>query len=78
MTGRLSLVFDPVFDPAAVVSSSQIKFGPPPVRRYGQAAAACANPEAGCPLIEGPVPGKTLSVVELRATGKLEYEIRPA
>jgi hypothetical protein len=25
-----------------------------------------------------PVPGKTFSVVELRATGKLEYEIRPA
>jgi len=24
-----------------------------------------------------PVPGKKFSVVELRATGKLEYEIRP-
>ena len=44
---------------------------------YGQAPAPCANPEAGCPASEGPVPGKTLSVVELHATGKLEYEIRP-
>jgi hypothetical protein len=26
---------------------------------------------------DSPVPGKTFSVVELRANGKLEYEIRP-
>jgi hypothetical protein len=67
----------PVFDPAGVVSTAQMKAGPAPVRRFGQAPAPCANPEAGCPLTEGPVPGKTLSVVELYATGKLEYEIRP-
>jgi hypothetical protein len=67
----------PVFDPACVVSSAQIKVGPAPVRRFGQAPAPCANPEAGCPISDGPVPGKTLSVVELHATGKLEYEIRP-
>ncbi len=67
----------PVFDPACVVSTAQMKAGPAPARRSGQAAAPCANPEAGCPTSEGPVPGKTLSVVELHATGKLEYEIRP-
>ena len=67
----------PVFDPACVVSTAQIKAGPAPARRSGQAPAPCANPEAGCPASEGPVPGKTLSVVELHATGKLEYEIRP-
>ena len=54
------------------------KAGPAPAGRSGQAPAPCANPEAGCPTAEGPVPGKTLSVVELHATGKLEYEIRPA
>ena len=66
----------PVFDPAGVVSTAQKKAGPAPARRFGQAPAPCADPEAGCPLSEGPVPGKTLSVVELRATGKLDYEIR--
>lgn len=30
------------------------------------------------PQAESPVPGKSLSVVELRATSKLNYEIRPA
>ncbi len=68
----------PVFDPACVVSSAQIKFGPAPARRSGQAPVPCANPDAGCALAEGPVPGKTLSVVEVRATEKLEYEIRPS
>ena len=67
----------PVFDPACVVSTAEMKAGPAPARRSGQAPAPCANPEAGCPATEGPVPGKTLSVVELHATGKLEYEIRP-
>jgi hypothetical protein len=67
----------PVFDPAGVVSMAQMKAGPAPARRSGQTPVPCANPEAGCATAEGPVPGKTLSVVELRATSKLEYEIRP-
>ena len=67
----------PVFDPAGVVSTAQMKAGPAPARRSGQTPVPCANPEAGCATAEGPVPGKTLSVVELRATSKLEYEIRP-
>jgi hypothetical protein len=40
-------------------------------------SAGCANPEAACAETPGPVPGKSLSIVELQATGKLEYEIRP-
>ena len=68
----------PVFDPASVVSTAQMSAGPAPTPRSGHAPAPCANPEAGCPTAEGPVPGKTLSVVELHATGKLEYEIRPS
>ena len=68
----------PVFDPAGVVSTAQMKAGPAPARGFGQSTAPCANPEAGCANSEGPVPGKKLSVVELRATGKLQYEIRPA
>ena len=67
----------PVFDQAGVVSMAQMKAGPAPARRSGQTPVPCANPEAGCATAEGPVPGKTLSVVELRATSKLEYEIRP-
>jgi hypothetical protein len=62
----------PVFDSATVYSQAEFAMRPAPVQ-----AAPCSNPEAGCPAAEGPVPGKTLSVVELRATGKLEYEIRP-
>jgi hypothetical protein len=40
----------PVFVPAGVVFSAQIKVGPAPLRRLGQAPAPCANPEAGYPL----------------------------
>jgi hypothetical protein len=70
----------PVFDSSAVVSSAQIKVGPGniPGPKPDRLPAPCANPEAGCSADEGPVPGKTLSVVELHATGKLEYEIRTA
>lgn len=67
----------PVFDPTCVVSAAQSKVGSAPAPRPGHGQPACANPEAGCPLTGGPVPGKTLSVVELHAAGKLEYEIRP-
>jgi hypothetical protein len=67
----------PVFDPACVVSKAQMKTGLAPARRSGQPPAPCANPEAGCPNSDGPIPDKTLSVVELHSTGKLEYEIRP-
>jgi hypothetical protein len=67
----------PVFDPAGVVSTAQMNAGAAPARRSAPALAFCPNPEAGCPTSGGPVPGKTLSVVDLHATGKLEYEIRP-
>lgn len=67
----------PVFDPACVVSTAQIKSGPAPAPRRGRAPTPCPDPESGCSAESGPVPGKTLSVVELRSTGKLEYEIRP-
>jgi hypothetical protein len=54
-----------------------MKAGPAPARRFGQPPAPCANPEDGCPNSDGPIPDKTLSVVELHSTGKLEFEIRP-
>jgi hypothetical protein len=68
----------PVFDPACVVSTAQMNAGPAPALQSGHAPAACSTPGLGCPTTEGPIPGKTLSIVELHATGKLEYEIRPA
>ena len=63
----------PVFDTAAVISDAQYATRPAPV----PVSVACANPEAGCSASSGPVPGKTLSIVELTASGKLDYEIRP-
>ncbi len=63
----------PVFDTAGVISNAQYATRPAPVTSQ----AACANPEAGCAESSGPVPGKILSIVELTATGKLEYEIQP-
>jgi len=63
----------PVFDAAGVVSNAEyamhdVALEPP---------ADCASREGGCILTDTPVPGKTLSVVELTATDKLEYQIRP-
>ena len=63
----------PVFDAAGVVSNAEyamhdVALAPPP---------DCASREGGCILTDTPVLGKTLSVVELTATGKLEYQIRP-
>jgi hypothetical protein len=70
----------PVFDPARVVSTAQTSVLPTrgPAPKPDRLPAPCANSEADCSLPEGPVPGKTLSVVELHATGKLAYEIHPA
>jgi hypothetical protein len=66
----------PVFDTASVISDAGYATRPAPVRT-APASAGCANPEAACDAEAGPVPGQTLSIVELTATGKLEYEIRP-
>jgi hypothetical protein len=66
----------PVFDAGKVFSPAAYAMHPAPVRTAGP-QVPCADPEAGCAAPEGPVPGKTLSIVELRATDKLEYEIRP-
>jgi hypothetical protein len=63
----------PVFDTAGVISNAQYATRPAPVTSI----VACANPEAGCAASSGPVPGKILSIVELTASGKLEYEIQP-
>jgi hypothetical protein len=67
----------PVFDTAGVISNAQYATRPAPV----SSTMTCANPENGCPSslseASGPVPGKILSIVELTATGKLEYEIQP-
>jgi hypothetical protein len=63
----------PVFDTAGVISNAQYATRPAPV----SSIVACANQEAACEEVSGPVPGKTLSIVELTATGRLEYEIRP-
>ena len=63
----------PVFDTAGVISNAQYATRPAPV----SSQATCANPENGCADASGPVPGKILSIVELTATGKLEYEIQP-
>ena len=66
----------PVFDAAGVMSNAEYAMHPAPVEIEG-ASAGCANPEAACDAAPGPVPGKILSIVELKATGKLDYEIRP-
>lgn len=63
----------PVFDAAGVVSNAEyamhdVALAPP---------ADCGSREGGCILTDTPVPGKTLSIVELTATGKLEYQVRP-
>lgn len=63
----------PVFDTAGVISNAQYATRPAPVASQ----VACANPENGCAEANGPVPGKILSIVELTATGKLDYEIQP-
>jgi hypothetical protein len=63
----------PVFDTAGVISNAEYATRPAPV----SSQATCANPENGCADANGPVPGKILSIVELTATGKLEYEIQP-
>ena len=68
----------PVFDPATVFSLAEYSMRPAPVETTGPRPAACPDPDVPCAEVVGPVPGKTLFVVELRATGKLEYEIRPA
>jgi hypothetical protein len=66
----------PVFDTASVVSEAGYATRPAPVR-VAPASAGCANPEAACDSSAGPLPDKTLSIVELTATKRLEYEIRP-
>jgi hypothetical protein len=66
----------PVFDTAGVISNAQYAMRPAPVP-VAPPSAGCANPEAACAATLGPVPGKSLSIVELQATGKLEYEIQP-
>lgn len=66
----------PVFDTASVISDAGYATRPAPVRSAA-ASAGCANSEAACDATAGPVPTQTLSIVELTATGKLEYEIRP-
>ncbi len=66
----------PVFDTAGVISNAQYAMHPAPVPA-ASSLADCPNPEAACAATLGPVPGKSLSIVELQATGKLEYEIRP-
>ncbi len=66
----------PVFDAGIVFSTAEYSMHPAPIRTNGP-STACADPESGCATADGPVPGKTLSIVELRATGKLDYEIRP-
>jgi hypothetical protein len=67
----------PVFDPATVFSSAEYEASPAPVEIRGPRPAACPDPNVPCAEAVGPVPGKTLYVVELRASGKLVYEIRP-
>jgi hypothetical protein len=44
---------------------------------FDAACVASSAQKTVHPQDKTPVPGKTFSVVELRATGKLEYEIRP-
>lgn len=68
----------PAFDSATVFSTAEYSAQPAPVEISGPRPAACTDPNVPCAEAVGPVPGKTLFVVELRATGKLEYEIRPA
>jgi len=60
----------PVFDSAGVLSNAEYAMRPAPV-----SSTACGNDEA-CLTSSGPVPGKDLLLIELKATGKLEYEIR--
>jgi len=67
----------PVFDPNSVVSPAEYSMRPAPVQITGPRPAACPDPELPCAEVVGPVPDKTLFEVELRATGRLEYEIRP-
>jgi len=67
----------PAFDSAAVYSTAEYAARPAPVEITGPRPAGCTDPEVPCAEAVGPVPGKTLFIVELRATGKLVYEIRP-
>ena len=67
----------PVFDPSIVVSPAEFASRPAPVVINGPRPAACSDPNVPCAEAVGPVPDQTLFEVELRATGKLEYEIRP-
>jgi len=66
----------PVFDTAAVISSADYATRPAPVPAPSS-SPTCPNPEAACADSLGPVPGKFLSIVELKATGNLEYQIQP-
>jgi hypothetical protein len=68
----------PVFDPKMVFSPAEYSMRPAPVQISGPRPAACSDPDVPCAAVLGPVPNKTLYEVELRATGKLEYEIRPS
>jgi len=67
----------PIFDTTAVFSDAEFSSRPAPVQITGPRPAACTDPEVPCAEAVGPVPDKTLMIVELRAKGKLEYEIRP-
>ncbi len=67
----------PVFDPTLIFSPAEYSMRPAPVEITGPRPAACPDPNEPCAEVVGPVPGKTLFQVELRANGKLEYEIRP-
>jgi len=66
----------PVFDSSAVLSNAEYSMHPAAVPA-AKSSADCANPEAACSNEVGPIPGKILSIVELKATGRLEYQIRP-
>jgi len=67
----------PVFDPTTVFSRAEYTMHPAPITVSGPTPASCIGSEASCAAVEGPVPGKTLFEVQLRAAGLLEYEIRP-
>lgn len=67
----------PVFDPTTVFSPAEYSMRPAPVQINGPRPAACPDPDVPCAEVVGPVPGKTLFQVELKANGRLEYEIRP-
>ena len=72
--GQKSVVFAPDRIRVTVEREGEI------VERVPVVDAACVSSTAQKTVHEqaqSPVPGKTFSVVELKATGRLEYEIRP-